>query len=136
MFISIHIYINIYLFIYLYTCPDQFAKPLFYYLAMVAGIPRAIINAYRRYQENLKVYSSLALGLVIAHRRRNGIPQGCLLSMMFTALIMRLWMLLMSSLSVSPRTLADDLLVLAAGRMRLERIIEATVKPRKTSRDL
>ena len=48
--------------------------------------------------------------------------------MMFAALIMRPWMRLMTACSVTPRTLADDLLIFAAGYMHVEKIIDATKK--------
>ena len=47
---------------------------------------------------------------------------------MFAALIMRPWMRLMTVFSVTPRTLADDLLIFVSGRMHLEKIIDATKK--------
>ena len=37
-------------------------------------------------------------------------------------------MRLMTFMSATPRTLADDLLILAAGRYHYERIVEATIK--------
>ena len=46
--------------------------------------------------------------------------------MMLIALMMRPWMCLMHSMHVVPRTLADDLLIIAAGPQHLEHIIEAT----------
>ena len=109
-----------------FKCFDQICRPLLYYLATVAGIPRRILDAYRRYQENADIYNSLGLGLGKPRRRPNGIPQGCPLSMLFVALLLRPWMAYMHTLNVKPRTLADDLLLFAAGHDHIGRIIHAT----------
>ena len=105
---------------------DQLCRPLLYQLAEVAGIPKQILSAYSRFQESLTVHNSLALGLGAPHRRDNGIPQGCPLSMMMIALLMRPWMLLMLQHNVTPRTLADDLLATTSGPGHVERLISAT----------
>ena len=97
----------------IFKCFDQIVRPLLYYLATVAGIPLQIANAYRKYHEHSDVFNSLALGLAAPYRRPNGIPQGCPLSMMFVALLLRPWMKITSSVDVIPRTLADDLLLLS-----------------------
>ena len=45
--------------------------------------------------------------------RKTGIPQGDPFSMMVVALLSRAWILQMRELDVTPRVLADDLLILA-----------------------
>ena len=77
----------------IYKCFDQLARPLLYHLMQVAGMPPRVIQAYRSYQEQLHIHNSLALGIGQSHQRPTGIPQGCPLSMMLVALLMRPWML-------------------------------------------
>ena len=43
------------------------------------------------------------------------IPQGCPFSMAMIALLLRPWMQMMKEMGVTPRTLADDLMVWAEG---------------------
>ena len=92
-----------------------------HYLLSVAGMPKAIIDTYRRYHEQLDVFNSLGLGLGTAYPCPNGIPQGCPISMMMVALLLRPWMTLMHTLNVVPRALADDLLLLAPAPSTLSR---------------
>ena len=71
----------------IFKCFDQICRPLLYHLALLAGIHPHIINTYKHYIENVHIHNSLAQGLGKPHRRPAGIPQGCLLSMMFCAFI-------------------------------------------------
>ena len=98
-------------------CFDQISRILVYRLAREAGMPLEILSAYQRYQENLKVHNTIAKGIGKAFTRKCGIPQGCPLSMMFTSLIMRPWILKVKGLSdqIVPNILADDILVVAHG---------------------
>ena len=91
-------------------------------------MPANILSAYARYQESLEVYNSLAQGLGSAHKHANGIPQGCPFSMMLVALMLRPWGSLMESIGTTPRTLADDLLVMADGPDHLDKIVDAANK--------
>lgn len=74
---------------------DQIIRPIVYRLARCAGMPLKVLIAYTAYIENLIVYNVVAGGLGTAYRRRCGVPQGCLFSMMMVALIMRPWILIM-----------------------------------------
>ena len=79
-------------------CCDQILRMLLYALAKAAGMPVQILDAYRRFQEALLVHNTIAGGVGTGFKRRCGIPQGCPLSMMFTAVLMRAWILLARSL--------------------------------------
>lgn len=71
----------------------------------------------------------MAGGIGQPYRRQCSIPQGCPLSMMIVALIMRPWLQKTKELNVEPKVLADDVLIIATGaRMikRLARAIDAT----------
>ena len=89
-------------------------------------MPKEILTAYANFQENLKVYSSFALGLGAPHQRVCGIPQGCPLSMMFTALLLRPWMVMVKDMGACPRTLADNLLATTSGKEHLDKLIAVT----------
>ena len=102
-------------------CVDQILRELVYAVASLAGIPPQVLDAYRRYQENLIVHNSIAGGIGKGFRRRCGIPQGCPLSMLFTALLMRPWLLMAKSRGCLPRILADDILLIATGRGAIRR---------------
>ena len=110
----------------IFKCFDQVSRPLLYHIAQVAGFPPNILHAYRSFQDNVSIYNSLGTGIGSAHRRANGIPQGCPLSMMFLALLMRPWMSCMREMGASPRTLADDLLIVTTGPQHLTTFIDCT----------
>jgi hypothetical protein len=102
-------------------CFDQILRLLLYALAKAAGMPTQILDAYRRFQEGLLVHNTIAGGVGTGFKRRCGIPQGCPLSMMFTALLMRPWILLAKSIGACPRILADDILLLVHGTGMIRR---------------
>ena len=56
-------------------------------------MPPAVLDSYRKYQENLQVRNSIAGGLGRLYRKKTSIPQGDPFSMMFTALLMRPWIM-------------------------------------------
>ncbi|MCP3677941.1 MAG: hypothetical protein GY721_10250, partial [Deltaproteobacteria bacterium] len=93
----------------LFKCFDQINRPLLYRLLSLAGVPEGVVRAYRCFQERVMVYNHLASGLGAPHRRARGIPQGCPLSMLFTALLLRPWIIEMQAGGAIPRVLADDL---------------------------
>ena len=74
-------------------CFDQISRTLVYRLAEKAGMPMAILSAYKRYEESVKVHNTIAKGIGKAFTRKCGIPQGCPFSMMYSSLLMRPWMM-------------------------------------------
>jgi hypothetical protein len=101
---------------------DQILRPLVYELLRVAGMPEPILDAYRRFQEGLKVHNSLAGSIGHAYVRTCSIPQGCPLSMMIVAIMMRPWLSMIKEMGLQPKVLADDVLVLAQGKSMLSRL--------------
>ena len=89
-------------------CFDHVSRHLLYRLAAVAGMPTGILDAYKRFQEELVLYNTIARGVGQPYNRRCGIPQGCPLSMMMIALMMRTWVALMLTMGISPWRRADD----------------------------
>ena len=79
-----------------------------YTMAAYVGMARRIPAAYRDYLEPLKPHNCLAGGVGTPHYRRCGIPQGCPFSMMFVALIMRLWIVIMGTLGAACFLLAES----------------------------
>ena len=108
---------------------DQIRRRLVYKVAEAAGMPPSILKAYQSYIEGLKVYNGLAGGMGTPYVRRCGIPQGCPFSMMFVALIMRPWIVLMRCiLGIQVYILADDVLILATGKTMIGNLAEAINK--------
>ena len=120
----------------IYKCFDQICWPLLYRIATAAGIPHKILTAYISFQDNLSIFNNLALGLGTPYQRQNSIPQGCPLSMMFTALLLRPWMCLIPTDTVIPRTLADDLLTVTTGPRHSEELIGAIEKNHTFLKDM
>ena len=108
----------------IHKCFDQLQRPLLYALAKEAGMPPAIIDAYVRFQELLVTRNTIHKGLGEPYRREAGIPQGCPLSMMYTALLLRPWILKMRSKGIKSRTLADDMLIITKGPRHLTKFKE------------
>ena len=105
---------------------DQIRRPLVYKLAEAAGMPPKVLTAYRNYLENLTLYNALAGGMGKPYSKKCGIPQGCPLSMVMVALIMRPWIAITRTIpGVSCYILADDVLVLAEGATMVGRLAEA-----------
>ena len=77
-------------------------RQLIYLLARCAGMPTPIIEAYRRYQEALKMRNTVAGGVGTPYGKKVGIPQGDPLSMLFAALILRAWAQMMTQEEVTP----------------------------------
>ena len=104
---------------------DQIRRPLIYRLAEAAGMPPKVLRAYKGYLESLILYNALAGGMGKPYRKKCGIPQGCPLSMVMLALIMRPWIVIMRAIpGVSCYILADDVLVLAEGAAMVGRLAE------------
>eukprot|EP00973_Karenia_brevis_P038859 5364129-Karenia_brevis.AAC.1 len=99
----------------IYKCFDQIIRVLVYVVLLLSGFPVKILTAYINYQEQANIYFSFAGHIGSPHKHRCGIPQGCPFSMMIIALLLRPWHLLIRAARVIPRSLADDLLILASG---------------------
>ena len=105
---------------------DQIRRRLVYRMLRTAGMPEPIQKAYENYVEGLQMYNCLAGGIGSPYRRRRGIPQGCPLSMMIVAMLMRPWIVLMRSIECTRcYILADDVLILATGGNMLSAAAEA-----------
>ena len=99
----------------LFKCFDQLMRLIIYIVLMIAGMPDEILTPYINYHENTHSYFFVHGCVGQPHRFKCGIPQGCPLSMMIVALLMRAWMLQIARLGAIPRALADDLLLLTTG---------------------
>ena len=105
---------------------DQVSRILLMLLARAAGIPEPILSAYMRFQEHLAIHNTIAGGIGIKYYKRCGIPQGDPLSMMFIALIMRPWVLLMQlGYKIRPSVLVDDIFIMANGPNMLQEFVGA-----------
>eukprot|EP00973_Karenia_brevis_P068646 9545019-Karenia_brevis.AAC.1 len=81
----------------------------------MSGIPSRVLVPYMNYHENSIAYFVFSGAFGKGHRFPCGIPQGCPLSMVFIALMMRPWTLQMREMHATPRALADDVLLTAIG---------------------
>merc|ERR1712242_652533 len=109
----------------IFKCFDQISRELLTCMLAAAGLPKRVLQAYADMIFRLGIVNVLCVGLGEHHQREVGIPQGCPLSMTWLALLMRPWILMMRELGVTPRTLADDLLLLADGDGHEERLCKA-----------
>ena len=87
---------------------DQNFRELVYALAEVAGMPKRVLEPYKRFQEALMVHTALANSIGMPYRRGCSIPQGCPLSMMIVALMMRPWVMMLRAMRVEAKVFADD----------------------------
>ena len=91
-----------------------------------AGMPPHVLVAYKSYLESLMIYNVLAGGVGTPHQRRCGIPQGCPFPMTMVALTMRPLIILMRLVGDTQCfILADDVLILTAGRRMIGRFAQA-----------
>ena len=72
----------------IFKCFDQVDRQLLYKMLQKAGFPTRILNAYKQFIEHHMTYNAVASGLGTGHKRENGIPQGCPLSMMLIAFLL------------------------------------------------
>lgn len=108
---------------------DQLLRQLVYAMLAMAGMPRGVLGAYKRFLEALLAYNVITVGLGHVHQRACGIPLGCPLSMMVVALLMRPWMIVAKVMGVEPKVLANDVFMLARGRRMIEtfaKVLNAT----------
>ena len=97
----------------IFKCFDQLIRVIIDHVLQQAGMPHGIRTAYVKYIDNLKVVNTVAGGIGEAYSKPTGIPQGDPFSMMVVALLSRAWIMQMRDYDVTPRVLADDLLILA-----------------------
>lgn len=114
----------------IFTLFGQILRNLFYLLLEVAGMPKEVLETYRRFLEGLVTYNLVAGGLGHGLKRRCEIPQGCPFSMMPVAMLMRPWIGLIRTLRVAPKTLADDVMIIAKRWKMLSTIAHALTQTR------
>ena len=106
-------------------CFDMIVRPVLYCTGRLAGMPTRILEPYIRYMEALQVRNTIHGGLGKPYAKRCGIPQGCPMSMMFIALLLRPWTVAIANMRAIPRILADDLMVLTHGTKHCENMQRA-----------
>ena len=99
----------------IFKCFDRVLRNMLYLLLRLGGFPIRLLNAYRGYIDNLSIFNLVGGSLGEGHKHPCGVPQGCLLSMMLIALSLRPWVLIIRSIGVQSRILADGILILAEG---------------------
>ena len=109
----------------IWKCFDQIVRPMLYAILRLMGLPVGMLNAYSSFLDNLVFINSLAGGLGKPHKRACGIPQGCPLSMLFIAAMFRPWLVLMQTMHVVGRILADDIMILGFGEQGHNQFQEA-----------
>ena len=117
-------------------CFDQLVRPLVYSLARSAGMPTRVLQPYQKYMEAMIVRNTICNSLGQPYFRRCGIPQGCPLSMMFLALVLRPWTMAMESIGATPRILADDLMLLTSGSDHVSKMHQAINKTHELLQDM
>ena len=82
------------------------------YSGLVAAPPQ-VVRAYQSFHTAIVYHNSVAGTLGKPHRHFCGIPQGCPLSMTWTAFMLVPWVHQLRTIHCIPRALADDILVVA-----------------------
>ncbi len=108
-----------------YKCFDQLNKPLIIQLAKEAGMPARVLTAYANYINNMQVHFQVGNSVDQPHQDKASLPQGCPFSMTMVALLMKPWLSKMHQAKVTPRCLADDLMIVATGHEHQSRYINA-----------
>ena len=99
-----------------WKCFDQIQLILLFLLLALSGFPKDVLRAYTTFHNQVVYLNTVAGGLGIPHRHPCGIPQGCPFSMTMLAFLMAPWARYIRHLRAIPRSLADDLMVLAIGK--------------------
>ena len=86
----------------------------------LAGCPAQILGPYRDMMRGVMAVNMLPHGAGEPYKKRCSIPQGCPFGMMITALLLRPWISASRSAITIPRTLADDLLLIASAEADTE----------------
>ena len=108
-----------------YKCFDQLNKPLIFKLAKEAGMPDRVLQAYMKYINNIEVRFQIGRTIGKHHQDPASLPQGCPFSMAMVALLFKPWLSVMKQAKVTPRCLADDLMLIATGQEHQSRYINA-----------
>ncbi len=120
----------------IYKCFDQLNRQLVYALAKQAGMPERVLQAYSRYLEGLQVQFQVGNTIGRLHHDRASLPQGCPFSMTMVALLTKPWVSIMKQAQVSPRCLADDLMIIATGHNHQARYINAMQQSKQFFTDI
>ena len=99
---------------------DRVLRQLRLPVALAAGSPARLAQAYVRYLAHLKIYNQYGTGLGRPMKRSISIPQGCPLSMRMLAILVRPWLSLSKAMQVVLRSLADDVLFMCVDERSLE----------------
>ena len=76
---------------------DQIQRPLLTHLLKEVGMSERILDTYMRFAEHLIVQNAIGDGLGHAYKRKCSIPQGCPMSMLMMAFILKPWVSMMQS---------------------------------------
>ncbi len=120
----------------IYKCFDQPSRHLIYHLAKHAGMLGRILQAYSNYVEGMQVQFQIGKTIGQVHQDRASLPQGCPFSMTMVALLLKPWVSVMHQANVTPRCLADDLLIIATGNHHQSRYINAMNLSRQFFHDI
>ncbi len=88
-------------------------------------MPTRILRASSNYINNIQVQFQVGNIVGQPHRDKASLPQGCPFSMCMVALLMKPWLSIMHEDKVTPRCLADDLMIIATGHEHQSRYIQA-----------
>ena len=119
-----------------YKCFDQLNRELVFALAQEAGMPTRILNAYKEYITNMQTHFQVANTIGKPYQDRASLPQGCPFSMMMVSLLLKPWINLMRVANVTPRCLADDLMIIATGHGHQSRTIKGMTLSRAYFQDI
>lgn len=72
-----------------FKCFDQLVRETINQLAALAGMPERVLDAYRRFREDLTVRNVVAGGFGQPYSKPTSTPQECPFSMMFVAVLTR-----------------------------------------------
>ena len=118
----------------IYKCFDQLNQSQIFALAEEAGMPRRILQPYKQYITGMQIQFQVGNTIGRPHQDTASLPQGCPFSMMMVALLLKPWISAMREAGVTPRCLADDLMVIATGHRHQSRYINAMIKSREFSK--
>ena len=103
---------------------DHIPRELLYSLLEKGGFPNRILEPYAQFQEHVNIVFAIGYHAGEVHTRDRSIPQGDPWSMMEMAFLMRPWIMLMRSMGLKPRNLADDMFLASEGPNLAEKVHE------------